>query len=218
MSRHLNEYRAESASYALLRRLAPILNHDLAGALQPLHMTSLVLEKRLQNSNLDHAALIKSSSQLKIQVREASSACMGLMSWLTSNNSDMVSVAAGVEEAAGLITSSLSFKGFTLVNMIGDVQAELPREFMRNAYMAALLAITDSAVAPADVLLEAERLDNAVVLRISILPTVGEVQSSDSAPYRNLEWDDVEALAEIHGVRVARGANSMELHAKLAVA
>lgn len=36
---------------------------------------SLVLEKRLQNSNPDQEGLIKSSSQLKAQVRAASSAC-----------------------------------------------------------------------------------------------------------------------------------------------
>ena len=39
---------AEGPRYALLRRLAPAIRHDMAGSLQPISMVAAMLEKRLQ--------------------------------------------------------------------------------------------------------------------------------------------------------------------------
>ncbi len=211
MSRHLNEYRVESASYALVRRIVPILSHDLAGALQPLQMMSLVLERRLQNPNLDHEALVKSGSQVKNQAKEASKACMDLMGWLTPNCSEKVSVCAGLAQTTKLLASSLSLRGFTLVNKDSDLHVELPCAVMRSVYLAALFAITDNAVAPADVLLEAHAVGSQVVLGISIKSSTNEYLASDPLPYRKVEWDDVEALAMDHGVRLATTDDYVEL-------
>ncbi len=206
---------AEAAAYALLRRLAPMLSHNLAGALQPLNMVVTVLEKRLQNPSPDLAALANKSSQLKTLTREASDACMGLMTWLMPNMNERVSVAAGVREATELVMTALSFKGFSIINKIGDVQAELPRSVTRTVYLAALLALTDAASTTADVILEAQPVDDVLILTISLQPAQREVLSDAVASYRNLEWDDVQALAEVQSVRLARSANSVQLYSRL---
>lgn len=75
-NQHLKEKLAESARYALLRRLAPVLRHYVAGSLQPLSMMAILLEKRLQIPSPDLAALARNSSQLNTAARDASSACM----------------------------------------------------------------------------------------------------------------------------------------------
>jgi hypothetical protein len=190
----------------------------MAGALQPLSMMSTMLERRLQKPDPDLAALARNSSQLSILARDASNACMGLMTWLAPKTSDLVTVAAGIEEAAGLVMTELSFKGFTVVNQTGDVQAELPRNLTRNVFMAALMALTDAAVAPANVILAAQLVDNELVLMISIQPVQGELLPEGAPSYRNLEWEDVQALAEVESVRLTHTADRVELHCPVTVA
>ena len=217
-TQHSKELLAESARYALLRRLAPVLRHDMAGALQPLSMMSSLLETRLRHSSPDLATLARSSSQLNTLAREASNACLSLMTWLEPNISDLVTVAAGVEDVSALVTTELSFKGFTIVNKIGDVQAELPRSMTRNVFMAALIALTDAATAPANVVLEAQLMDSELVLTISIQSAQGELLPAAVPSYRNLEWEDVQALAGVESVRLTHTADSAKLHCPLTIA
>ncbi len=209
---------AESARYALLRRLAPILRHDLAGALQPLIFLSTIIEKRLQNTSPDLAELAIKSSELKTLARVASNECMDLMTWLAPNTGDLVKVAAGVEETIGLIKADLSFKGFTVANEIKDVQVEQPRSLTRNVFAAALVALTDAAKAPATVVVDAQVLNNELVLSISIQPLQGEWQSNELPAYRNLEWEDVQALAEVESVGLIYTADSVKLYSPLSLA
>lgn len=202
----------------MLRRLAPVLRHNMAGALQPLSMMSTMLEKRLQMPNPDLAAVVRNSSQLTTLAREAATSCMDLMTWLAPKVSDMVTVSAGIEDAAGLVHTELSFRGFTVVNHIGDVPGDLPRSLTRNVFMAALLALTDSAAAPANVVLAAQMADSELVLTISIQPLQGELLPGGTPSYRNLEWEDVEALAEVESVRLIHTADRVELNCPVAVA
>lgn len=217
-TQNVTERLAEAAGYALLRRLAPMLSHNLAGALQPLTMISTILEKRLQNPDPDLAALASKSSQLKTLTREASSACMGLMSWLAPHAGECLTVAAGVREAIELVMTPLSFKGFSIINKTEDVQVELPRKLIGTVYMAALLALTDAATAPADVILEAQLVESELVLTISLQPVPREIMSDDLASYRNIEWADVAALAEIHAVRLTHSDYNVHLQIRVGAA
>ena len=108
--------------------------------------------------------------------------------------------------------TELSLKGFTVVNQIGDVQAGLPRSLTRNVYLAALMALTDAAPAPAHVVLTAQLVDSALVLTISIQPVPGELLPGVSVSYRKLEWEDVKALAEAESVKLVYTADRVELH------
>lgn len=183
----------------------------MAGALQPLSMMSTMLEKRLQKPDPDFAALARNSSQLTALARDASSACMGLMTWLAPKTLDMVTIVAGIEDAAGLVMTELSFKGFTVVNEVGEVPAELPLSLMRNVFMAALLALTDAAAAPANVVLSAQLLSGELLLGISIQPVEGEMLPGGTPAYRNLDWEDVQALAEVESVGLKHSSDSVEL-------
>ena len=212
---HQNQRLAESARYALLRRLAPALRHNMAGALQPLAMMSILLEKRLQNPSPDLSAVVKNSSQLNKASGEAAKACMDVMTWLAPSASDFISITKAIEDATKLVTTELSFKGLTVVNDTADLQAEMSRSLIRNVFMAALMALTDAAMTPTDVLIQARLDAEALVLTISLQPTPGELSNTDTGsiepPYRKLDWADVRVLAEVESVQLAHTCDKAEL-------
>ena len=122
---------------------------------------------------------------------------------------------AGVTDATELIMTALSFKGLSLVNKIGDVQVELPLHLIGTVYIAALLALTDAATAPADVILEAQRMNSELALTVSLQPAQREIVSDVVASYRNIEWEDVAALAETQSVKLTHSAYSVQLQVRL---
>ena len=135
---------ADAARYALVRRLGPLLRHNVAGAVQPLSLISMLMEKRLASATPDLDALRKSSAQLGAMAREASSTCLGVMAWLAPGASDRLTASAGVDEVVNLVRTELNFKGFTLSNQVESVQTEVPLSLTRHVFLAALLALTRS--------------------------------------------------------------------------
>lgn len=171
----------------------------------------MLLEKKMQKSDLDLAALGKNATQLTMSARDASSTCMDVMTWLSPLAGDMVVVATGVEDAAGLLITELSFKGFTVINRIDDRSALVPRSLTRNVFIAAVIALTDSAKAPANVVLESAVVGGELVLKVSIETLQGEPPPNESSSYRNLDWEDVLALANSDSVKLSHTACSVEL-------
>jgi hypothetical protein len=209
---HLKERLTEAARYALLRRLAPALRHNIAGTLQPISMMAAMLEKRLQKPEPDMAALVKNSTALNSLSREAARSCMSLMSWLAPKDNGSEPLGACVEDAVGLVATELSFRGFGLVNETAHVQASLPRSVVRNAFLATLIALTDSAVTPATILLTAKQTDDELVLGITLAAADGEPMPGGAANiYREVQWDDARALAEAESVALTYATDHAEL-------
>ena len=210
---HATQRLAEAARYALLRRLAPALRHNMAGALQPLNMMSALLEKRLRNPDPDIAGVVKNSSQLNKASSEASKACMDVVTWLAPGSSDFMRVTQAIEEATQLVTTELSFRGFTIVNNTPLLQLELSRSLTRTVFMAALVALTDTASSPANVVLDARLDAQTLVLTISLESTPGEPSGINTGEplYRQLEWADVEVLADAESVQLVHTADKAEL-------
>lgn len=213
---HLKERLAEAARYALLRRLAPALRHNMAGALQPISMMAAMLEKRLQKPDPDMVVLGKNSAALNTLSREASLSCMSLMAWLAPRDNEPVALDACLADAVGLVVTELSFRGLTLVNDTAGVQVEVPRSVVRNVFMATLIALTDLAAAPANVLLRAEQTADEVLVSIVLVPTQGETMPGAMTTYRDLHWDDVQALADTEAVSLAHTDLRAELRYRLA--
>lgn len=189
-----------------------MLRHNMAGALQPLGMMSAMLERHVLKPGPDISAIALKTSQLNSLVREASTHCLDLMSWLAPKLDELIVVATGIEDAAVLVRTELLFKGFTVVNQTGDVQVRLPRGVTQYVFLAALMALTDAATVPANIILQAQLLDSEMVLTISIHPVQGELLPGGAPSYRNLEWDDVQALADLQSVRIVQATDRVELH------
>ena len=208
---------AEGARYALLRRLAPAIRHDMAGALQPISMVAAMLEKRLQNPAPDLAAMAKNVHAVNALTREASLSCMQLMNWLSPKVDEATPVHTGIAEAIALVTTDLSFKGFTLVNQTdaADTTAAVRVNVLRGLFMAALLTMADSHSGSARMLLGADVQNNKLILSITLEPSEDETMIAMPPSYRSLDWDDVQALAAAESAVLVRAHCRVELHCVL---
>lgn len=209
----LKERLAEAARYALLRRMAPALRHDMAGALQPVSMMAAMLEKRLQKPEPDLVALGKNGSAINTLAREAAASCMSLMTWLAPRDDVPVAVNTCVAESLALVATEMSFRGLSLVNQTESAGGMVLLSTIRGAFMASLLALTDECDAPANVVLTATTAGESMLIGLRIEPREDEpVMAGGTQPaYRKLSWDDVQALAEAQQVGFSRGAGTVEL-------
>jgi hypothetical protein len=209
----LRERLAEAARYALLRRMAPALRHDMAGALQPVSMMAAMLEKRLQKPEPDLAALGKNGSAINTLAREAAASCMNLMAWLAPRDDAPVAVNTCIAESLGLVATEMSFRGLNLVNETDGAGGMVLLSTIRGVFMASLLALTDESDAPADVILTATTTGESLLIGIRLASRKDEpVMADGSQPaYRKLEWDDVEALAQAQKVGLIHGPGTVEL-------
>lgn len=186
---------AEAAQYALLRRLAPVIRHNMAGSLQPIAMVAGMLERRLHKSDADPEALLKNARDIIELSKEAAASCANLMSWFAPKDDSLVAVNKGVAECLGMLATELSFRGFSIINKTSETDGELPLSALRNVFTAAVIALTDAAATPHEVVVEAEPSEGGMSIRISLEKARAAASLPASKPYRRLEWHDVEALA-----------------------
>lgn len=195
---------AEAARYALLRRLAPSMRHHLVVNLQPIGMIYEVMDRRLRAAEPDLADVHESAQKINGFARAALNSCLDVVTWLAPEENAQTGVADGVRECLGLLTTGLTFRGYAVRNEVPALPGHVRRPAMRNVLTAAMIQLTDENPAPADLILAAEATDAALVLTLTLRPTDGEPGFSAEAPYRRLEWSDVEALAAAESVDAAR--------------
>ena len=211
----LNERLAEAARYALMRRLLPAIRHNIAGTLQPIGMMSAMLERRIKAATPDLAQLGKSAQGLSTLSREAAAVSLNLMTWLAPKDNDLVVINSALEECLDLMTTELSFRGFSVDNRTTEVEAVLPRGILRSVFTASLIALTDSVDSAASVVVSAEGETGNIRLTISLEPGgASELAAMGSRMpiYRALQWADVQAIAEAEGVRLDYAADCVQLH------
>lgn len=209
-----SDHQIEAARYALLRRLAPALRHNMAGGLQPISMIAAMLEKRLQSASPDLAIIAKNAAAMNALSREAAASCMDLMTWLAPKDNAVVPAGDGIADAIALITTDLSFRGFDVVNETTGAPATVARNALRNVLMAALITLTDTFEAPASVRLTSQLEPDAgvIVVDIEIVKSESDIMTSSGlSAYRALDWTDVEALAQADGVVLAHTDSHAQL-------
>lgn len=210
----LNERLAEAARYALMRRLLPAICHNIAGSLQPIGMMAAMLERRMQAAAPDLAQLGKSSQALNTLSREAVATSLNLMNWLAPRDNDLVAVNGAIEESLRLVTTELSFRGFSVINQTADMQTSLPRGILRSVFTASLIALTDRVEGAAKVVVSAELTDSQTQLKITLKPGgTAELAGLGGRTqiYRSLDWEDVQELAKAEGVSLSYDANCAQL-------
>jgi hypothetical protein len=192
--------RVEAARYALLRRLAFAMRHHMVVHLQPIGMITEVMERRLQSPAPDIGQVHESMAKINGFSRAAVQSCLDVVSWLAPEGGTVVPLSAGVRECVTLLRSSFNFRGFALKDEVGELPVPVARAGLRNALPAALLALTDHAASPADIVLSAQAGDDPVNLTVALKPTGGAAGFAGDAPYRLLKWDEVQALAAAEGI------------------
>ncbi|MDP3171797.1 MAG: hypothetical protein Q8M91_15805 [Polaromonas sp.] len=207
----------ESARYALLRRIAPTLRHHLAGAMQPIGMVSAIMERRLQAAEPDLNVLRDNSKSISTLSRSAASASMSLITWVAPRENGKVSIHEGVEECAGMLATDLAFRGFTVTNTITPSDMATSVFALRSVFTAALIALTDTALVPATIVISSEAVDGHTRVLISVSSEPGAAAAEDPRAYRKLAWDDVQALASAEQVGLTHAADRVELYFMAAV-
>jgi hypothetical protein len=203
--------RVEAARYALLRRLAFAMRHHMVVHLQPIGMITEVMERRLRMPQPDLAQVHEGMSKVNGFSRAAVQSCLEVVSWLAPEEGATAALDAGVAECMAMLRSNFNFRGFTLKDETGAAPAEVSRAAVRNALPACLLALTDHAPSPADVVVTAQVQAGRAVLAIDLRPTGGAAGFPGDAPYRLLAWDEVEALANADGVALERADRRVQL-------
>ena len=215
---------AEASRYALVRRVAPAIRHQMAGSFQPVTMMAAIIEKRLLTPTADLPALVKTSAQVRALANAATRASLDLMMWIAPDPEARVALGKGIQDALQLVATELSFRGFKCVNQTQGLATEVALHQVRGVFVAGLLALTDAAATPANVLLMARREGQDMVVTVALAavePAAAATAPSEEyhvglATYREIDWDDVEAMAAADGASVQHEAMTLMLRLPIA--
>lgn len=199
---------AEAARYALLRRLAPSMRHHLVVNLQPIGMIYEVLDRRLRAPEPNIGSVQESAQKINGFARAALDSCTDVVSWLAPDDITLATVQEGARECAGLLASSLSFRGFALRNEVGATPGQLRRCSIRFLLTGAVVHVTDVFRPPAELVLRAQAEDAGARISVTVRSTEGEAGFTNEPAYRQLTWDDVCALARAEGAQATREGDS----------
>ncbi len=213
----------EAPRYALLRRLAPAIRHQMAGSFQPVSMMAAIIEKRLLAASPDLPALAKTSNEVRVMATAATRSNLDLMGWIAPDPEAHVPLDKGIDDALHLVATELSFRGFKCTNQTQGVVDEVALTHVRGVFVAAVLALTDAAAAPATVRLTARREGNHMVVTIALTDreTAAETAPDEEfqlslAAYRKIDWSDVQAIATADGVSVQNTPTQAILRVRVA--
>jgi len=191
---------ADAARYALLRRLAHPIRHEMAAHLQPIGMVGEVLGRRARQPSPDTAQLQSGVERLLLLSRTAVQACLDVVTWLSPEPGRAVELQALVAETVTLLNGQLGFRGFGLRNDVGQAPWPVARGGLRMVLPACLLLLSDEAGAPAEIRIEAQREDGRVQLMLHLEPGEGPEPVLIEPSYQPLRSAQVAALARAEGI------------------
>ena len=210
---------AEAARYALLRRLAPAIRHDMAGGFQPVTMLATIIEKRLLTASPDMPTLIKNSGEMRTLAIAATHSNLDLMGWMVVNPKARVALNKGIQDVLHLVMTEHSSRGLKFVNQTQGMRTDVALDHVHGAFVAALLALTDAVASTANVLITAAQEGQDMLVTI-MLADVGATPDASTpreefhiglAAYRKIDWDDVQAIADVDGLHIKHEAGSVIL-------
>ena len=207
----LQERLAEAASYAVLRRIAPALRHDVAGFIQPVGMLVMVLQRRVQMPEPDMQAIAKNVMSVSALTKEATTGCMNAMDWIASRENACISLRAGVDEVVRLLALELSGYGLSTANDLAENMPRVPRLFFRSVLASALLAWCDQKPSAGVLRISGASDANDAELKLQFEADDTALATDAVSPQRPIGWDDVEALARACGATLSRENGRLRL-------
>jgi hypothetical protein len=201
----------ESARYALLQRLTPALQHHLMGNFQFMGMVASLMERRFQSADPDLASIHQDCVSLGNASQTVVSSITDLMTWIEPKTEPTLTLADGVKACLGLLTTSLRFRGFVVVNEVPEIDVTLSSRALRSVLSAALIALSDLSKAPAVLTIKAQATPDGVELSLKVRPTEGNARNINTSSYRPLQWRDVEALALADCVKLAHDSTGVQM-------
>lgn len=201
----------DAARYRLLRRLAPVIRHDLLGALQVPEMMTGMIEMRLRSASPDLARIREDIALLRTASEKALTSSMGVMSWVEPDSKQTSDLDTAVLDCIAMLSSPLKLKGFDLVNGVAGIEARLSVTAVRQVLSAALIALSDHSEAPAALLVEARAMAGCIEISIFLSPTDKAATFFAARTDRPLQWREVEVLARAQFVQLTLTPTSAHL-------
>jgi hypothetical protein len=201
----------EAASYALLQRLAPAFRHRMVGGLHPIELIVEAVEQRLQAAVPDLANARENLEKIKGLSRSAVLSCTNVISWLAPDEGAVTMLGEGIDECLALLGTDFDMRGFAIRNEAREIDADVSRTALRNVLTASLIAATDAAAGPSDLVLTTELSQGHALVSIMLCPVDRVAGFSDAAAYRRLDWSDVAALAQSKSVDLLRQVDRLIL-------
>lgn len=208
----VSKQQIEAARYVVLRRLSPALRHHMVRPLQPMGLIYSVMSHKLCEAMPDLQALRLQVEKINGFAKSALAECLDIGTWLAPEPGALTELGVGITECVGLMATTLHFCGFRLVNEVDTPPVSVDRDALRMVLIAAIFEMTDALTVPATLTLSASlgRGEASLLLRFTPL-TEGRVERYDDG-YRNVTWDDVQALATASDVRLSRQGNGVAMH------
>jgi len=210
---------AEAARYGVLRRLGPTLKHDMVVNLQAIAMMAEVMNAKLDRGSPPPAEFHAGIAKLNRLARDAVENCLKVAEWLEPGEDQGVRLDEGVQECLRLLASNFNFRGFQVSRELSDAPFQVSRMALRHLLIASLITLTDAAGGACEVKVKAEAKAGMAEITVGIAPRQDEFEGLLYEPsYRQLEWADVQALAQAEGVELTHGGDHIVLRMPRAVA
>ena len=193
--------KVESARYAVLRRLTPCLRHEMVKFLQPISMIYEIIDHRRLAAEPDLQTLYGNADKINGYARLALQQCHEVSTWMAPDTDATITVGNGVRECVELMGAGLNFRGYQLVNEVGNIGFHVKRDALRMIMASAFMAATDALRYPAKLSLSVAACDEThITIAMLVQPSEsGQTESYDDS-YRKIVWRDVEALATAEDV------------------
>ena len=193
--------RVESARYAVLRRLTPCLRHEMVKFLQPISMIYEIIHHRRSAAEPDLQTLSGNADKMSSYARLALQQCHEVSTWMAPDADATISVGNGLRECVELMRAGLGFRGYQLVNEVGNIDFHVMRDALRMVLTSAFMAATDALRHPAKLCLSVEACNEThITIALTVQASEGGHTESYDDGYRRIGWRDVEALATAEDV------------------
>ncbi|MES3001860.1 MAG: hypothetical protein V4787_14305 [Pseudomonadota bacterium] len=212
---------AEAARYGVLRRLGPVLKHDMVVNLQAISMMAEVLNARLERGTDTPADFQASISKLNRLARDAVASCIKVATWIEPGEDQGIRLDQGIDECLALLASNFNFRGFQVTRELADTEFQVWRIALRNLVIASLITLTDASSGTCDVMVKAEVRNGTGEITVRVTPREDDdgIEPMVIEPsYRHLDWADVQALAVAEQVELVRGPDEISIRMPRAVA
>jgi len=193
----------ESARYALLRRLAFSIRHQMVAHLQPIGMVTELLERRLRAPAPDLAQVHDSVAKINGLSKAAAQDTLDVITWMAPEPGATLAIDEAVKDTVALLRGNFSFRGFALRSEVEEQPQPVARAAARMLLPAALLALTDPRERPAEVVISSRLGEDVVVVELTLRPAESDAGFENQLSYRAIQWHEVKALAGAEDVELA---------------
>jgi len=181
-------------------------------------MMAEVMNAKLDRGSPEPADFQTSIAKLNRLARDAVANCLRVAEWLEPGEDQGVRLADGVQECLALLASNFNFRGFRVSRELSDAPFDVSHVTLRHLLVASLITLTDAAGGPCEVKVKANVNAGMAEITVGIAPRQDPVEGLPyEASYRQLEWSDVQALAQVEGVELVHGGDHIVMRMPRAV-